>query len=314
MGKYFVKRVLQMIPSLLIISFAVFMIINLIDGNPAITLAGANASEAQLQALTEKFGLDQPLLNRYFIWLGNIFRGDMGNTLLSQQPVALMIGSRLGATVELTLVATVLSLIISVPAGVVSALKPNGPFDRMCTGISAFFFAVPGFWLAIMLMLIFSLTLKLLPPSGRANFLIDPVGHIKTLILPATTIAIGMAAKSVRFIRASLIEVFNEDYITTAKARGVKHRVVIYRHAIRNALIPVITIVGLQMGDLLGGSLIIEQIFGWPGIGSLAIQAINWRDYNLLQGTVLYIVLMFMVINFIVDILHAMVDSRVRLE
>lgn len=303
-----------MIPALLIISFVVFMIINLIPGDPATNLAGANASEAQLQALTVKFGLDKPLLHRYVIWLGNLFKGDLGNAIISDQPVLEMIGARLGATVELTIVATIFSIVISLPLGVLSALKPNGVIDRISSMFSAIFFAVPGFWLGILLILLVSVVLGLLPASGRVTFSADPIGHIRSIILPMLTISLGMAARTIRYTRASLMDVLNQDYITTAKARGVPKQKVAYRHALRNALIPVVTVVGLQMGNLFGGAIVVEQIFAWPGIGRLVIQAISWRDYNLLQGTVLYIVLIFMVVNLLVDILNAMVDPRIRLK
>lgn len=314
MVRYVIKRILQMIPAVLVISFVVFMIINLIPGDPATNLAGANASEAQLQALTVKFGLDKPLLHRYFIWLGNFLKGDLGNAIISDQPVLEMIGSRLGATVELTIVATIFSIVISLPLGVVSAMKPNGVIDRVSTMFSAIFFAVPGFWLGILLILLVSVVLGLLPASGRVAFSSDPIGHIRSIVLPMLTISLGMAARTIRYTRASLMDVLSQDYITTAKARGVPKEKVAYRHALRNALIPVVTIVGLQMGDLFGGAIVVEQIFAWPGIGRLVIQAISWRDYNLLQGTVLYIVLVFMVVNLLVDILNAMVDPRIRLK
>lgn len=314
MVRYVIKRILQMIPAVLVISFVVFMIINLIPGDPATNLAGANASEAQLQALTVKFGLDKPLLHRYFIWLGNFLKGDLGNAIISDQPVLEMIGSRLGATVELTIVATIFSIVISLPLGVVSAMKPNGVIDRVSTMFSAIFFAVPGFWLGILLILLVSVVLGLLPASGRVALSSDPIGHIRSIVLPMLTISLGMAARTIRYTRASLMDVLSQDYITTAKARGVPKEKVAYRHALRNALIPVVTIVGLQMGDLFGGAIVVEQIFAWPGIGRLVIQAISWRDYNLLQGTVLYIVLVFMVVNLLVDILNAMVDPRIRLK
>lgn len=314
MGRFIVKRLLQMIPALLLISFAVFMIINLIPGDPATVMAGANASETQLQALTVKFGLDKPLITRYFIWLGNFVKGDLGNALVSDQPITEMLVSRLGATIELTLVATLLSILISLPLGIYSALHPNGLVDRVSTVFSAIFFAIPGFWLGIMLILLFSLVLPILPASGRPAFLDNPVGHIRTIILPALTISLGMAARIIRFLRASLLDVMNQDYIVTARARGVRNKCITCRHALRNALIPVITIVGLQMGDLFGGALIIEQIFAWPGIGRLTIQAINWRDYGLLQANVLYIVLVFMLVNLVVDVLNALVDPRIRLK
>lgn len=303
-----------MIPALLLISFAVFMIINLIPGDPAEIMAGSKASEAQLEALTVKFGLDKPLLTRYFIWLKNVVKGDLGVSLISSQPIAEMIMPKLGATLELTLVATLLSLIISFPLGIFSALYPNSWFDRWCTIFSAIFFAIPGFWLGILLILAFSLFIPILPASGRPDFFVEPIAHMRALVLPALTISIGLAARTVRFLRASLLDVLSQDYIVTAKARGANKRCITTRHALRNALIPVITVVGLQMGSLFGGALIIEQIFAWPGIGRLTIQAISWRDYGLLQANVLYIVLMFMSVNLVVDILTAMVDPRIRLK
>lgn len=314
MLKYTIKRLLQMIPALLLISFAVFMIINLIPGDPATILAGANASEAQLEALTVKFGLDKPLLTRYFLWLKNLFQGDLGTAVVSGQDVLGIITSRLGATIELTLVATVVSILIALPIGVFSALRPGGAVDRVSTVASAAFFAVPGFWLGILLILLFALVLRVLPASGRVDFAADPIGHIRSMVLPVMTISLGMAARTIRYLRASLMDVLNQDYITTAHARGVPAKKVTYRHALRNALIPVITVVGLQMGDLFGGALIIEQIFAWPGVGSLTIQAIGWRDYNLLQASVLYIVLVFMLVNLLTDLVSAFVDPRIRLE
>ena len=314
MLKYTIKRLLQMFPALFLISFAVFMIINLIPGDPATILAGANASEALLDALTEKFGLNKPLLTRYFLWLKNLITGDLGVAVISGQNVLTIIQSRLGATVELTIIATIVSIIIALPVGVLSAIKPHGMIDRMATGFSAILFAVPGFWLGILFILLFSLVLRVLPASGRVEFALDPVGHIRSLVLPVLTISLGMAARTVRYLRSSLMDVLSQDYIVTARARGVPEKKLTYRHALRNALIPVITVVGLQMGDLFGGALIIEQIFAWPGIGRLTLQAISWRDYNLLQATVLYTVLIFMLINLTVDIVNAFADPRIRLE
>ena len=245
-----------MLLALVIVSFGVFMIINLIPGTPAEVLAGTNASEEQLQALNVKFGLDKPLLVRYFIWLKNVLHADLGNAVISGQPIAEMLASKLGATIELTLVATALSIILSLPLGIACAMKPNGPLDKICTGFSAIFFAIPGFWLGILLMLLFALVLHFLPPSGTVGFLEDPWGHVQSLMLPALTISLGMAAKTIRYLRAALMDALHQDYIITASARGVPPKKVTYRHALRNALIPVVTVIGLQMGDLFGGALI----------------------------------------------------------
>ena len=312
MGKYVIRRLVQLIPTLLIVSFAVFMTIHLIPGDPASIVAGPNATDEQLEALTRQFGLDRPLGTRYIIWLGNVLKGDMGTSFLNKYPVTELIAQRIPATLELALAAALIAVVISFPLGILAALKPGSMIDFVSTLFASLSFAVPGFWLAILLILLFSLQFKLLPPSGRPEFGEQPVEHLKALIMPAVTLGLGIAAKLARYLRSSMLDVLDRDYVRTARAKGLGEQAVVMRHVLRNAMIPVITVFGLQTGDLLSGAIIVESIFAWPGIGRLTIQSIGWRDYSLLQANVLYIVLAFMIINLLTDLTYAFFDPRIH--
>lgn len=312
MGEYIIRRVLQLIPALFMVSVAVFMIIHLIPGDPAQIMAGPNASDKQLETLTHQFGLDQPLWIQYITWLRNALTGNMGHSFINGYPVNQMIAQRVPATLELAAASAIIVLIISFPLGIIAALYPGSFVDFGSTLFSALSFAVPGFWLAILLIMLFSVQLKWLPPSGRPDFGEQPLEHLKSLIMPTLALGIGISAKMARYLRSSMLEVLDQDYIRTARSKGLRERVVIVRHVLRNALIPVITVMGLQVGDLLSGAIIVESVFAWPGIGRLTVQAISWRDYSLLQADVLYIVLAFMVINLLTDLSYAFIDPRIR--
>ena len=314
MGKYALRRILQMLPALLIVSIAVFMIVHLIPGDPAKIIAGPNAKDEQLEALTRQFGLDQPLWVQYLTWLRNALTGNMGYSFINNYPVNKLIALRVPATLELAVTAAIVVVIISFPLGILSALRPGSVIDLASTLFSALSFAVPGFWLAIMLILLFSLQLKLLPPSGRPDLAEQPVEHLKSLIMPSLTLGIGIAARVAKYLRSSMLEVLDRDYTRTARAKGLRERAVIVRHVLRNALIPVVNVLGLQTGDLLSGAIIVESVFAWPGVGRLTVQAIGWRDYSLLQVDVLYIVLAFMVINLLTDLTYGFIDPRIRYE
>jgi peptide/nickel transport system permease protein len=301
-----------MIPTLLIVSFAVFMIVQLIPGDPAQIIAGPNATDKQLEALTRQFGFDKPLLVQYVTWLRNVLQGNMGVSYINKYPVNKMIAQRVPATLELAAAAAVIGLLIAFPLGIFAALRPGSVLDFSSTLFSALLVALPGFWLAILMILLFSLQFKLLPPSGRPNFSEQPVEHLKALLMPALVLGIGMAARTARYLRSSMLDVLDQDYVRTARAKGLRERVVTGRHAMRNALIPVVTILGLQVGDLLSGAIIVETIFAWPGVGRLTIHAISWRDYALLQADVLYIVLAFMLINLLTDLSYAFINPRIR--
>ncbi len=314
MGKYALRRLAQMVPALLLVSIAVFMIIHLIPGDPAKIIAGPNATDEQLEALTRQFGLDRPLWEQYVTWLGNALTGNLGHSFINNYPVNQMIALRVPATLELALAATFIAVIIAFPLGILAALRPGSFVDLLSTLFAALSFAVPGFWLAILLILFFSLRLQWLPPSGRPDFGDQPVEHFKALIMPALTQGIALAAKLARYLRSAMLDVLDRDYVRTARAKGLHERVVIVRHVLRNALIPVITVLGLQTGDLLSGAIIVESVFAWPGVGRLTVQAIGWRDYALLQADVLYIVLAFMFINLLTDLTYGFFDPRIRYQ
>lgn len=314
MGKYVLRRLTQMIPALLMVSIAVFMIIHLIPGDPAKIIAGPNATDEQLAALTHQFGLDEPLPIQYVTWLRNVLTGNMGRSFINNYPVNQMIALRVPATLELAMAAAIIAVFIAFPLGIFAALRPGSVVDFATTLFSALSFAVPGFWLAIMLILLFSLQFQLLPPSGRPTFSEQPLEHLKSLVMPALTLGIGIAAKLTRYLRSSMLDVLDQDYVRTARAKGLRERIVTVRHVLRNALIPVVTILGLQTGDLLSGAIIVESVFAWPGVGRLTVQAIGWRDYSLLQADVLYIVLAFMIINLLTDLVYGFVDPRIRYE
>lgn len=305
---------MQIIPVLFIVSIAVFSIIHFIPGDPAKIIAGPNATPEQLESLSRQLGLDQPVWTQYLIWLRNAVTGNMGNSFINNYPVNKMIALRVPATLELAIAASIVALLISFPLGIIAAVRQGSMVDFASTVFSALSFAVPGFWLAILLILLFSLQFKVLPPSGRPDFMEQPVEHLKSLIMPALTLGIGIAAKLARYLRSAMLEVLDQDYVRTARAKGLHERVVIYSHALRNALIPVITVLGLQTGDLLSGAIIVESIFAWPGVGRTTLQAISWRDYSLLQANVLYIVLAFLLINLLADLAYALVDPRIRYE
>ena len=314
MGKYALRRIIQMIPVLLIVSIVVFMIIHLIPGDPAELIAGSNATPEQIEALRREYGLDQPLWIQYLIWLGNVLTGDLGNSIVNNFPVNTLVMQRIPATVELAIASALIGAIIAFPLGIISALRPGSLVDFFTTVFSALSFAIPAFWLAILLILLFSLELRWLPPSGRPEFSEQPLEHLKSLILPAMTLGIALAAKLTRFLRSSMLDVINQDYTRTARAKGLAERLVVTRHAVRNALIPVVTIFGLQIGDLLSGAIIVESIFAWPGVGRLTIQSVGWRDYAILQASVMFIVLAFLVVNLLTDLTYGLLNPRIRYE
>lgn len=314
MGKYAIKRLVQMIPVLLLVSIAIFLIIHLIPGDPAQIIAGPNATDEQLAALKRQFGLDQPLWRQYLIWLGNVLSGNLGNSFLNNYPVNQLVGQAVPATLELAAAALIIGILIAFPLGIIAALRPGSMFDLLSTTFSALSFAVPTFWLAMLFILIFSLQFKWLPPSGRPNFGEQPLLYLKSLLMPALTLGMVLAANLTRYLRSAMLDALQQDYTRTARGKGLYEQAVVVRHVLRNALIPVITVLGLQAGDLLSGAIIVESVFAWPGVGRLTIQAIGWRDYALLQANVLYIVLAFLLVSWLTDLTYSLVDPRIRYE
>ena len=314
MLRYILRRVLLAVPTLVLASAAIFLILHLIPGDPAAIVAGADATPAQVAAVRKDLGLDQPLVVQYGIWVDHVLRGDFGNSLIGKYPVWDQIKRAYPATLELTIGALVLALLIAVPLGLLAALHPRSWLDRAISALSAFGIGIPNFLLGILLILVFSLNFTHLPVSGRVPVTEDPGAGLKTLLLPAVTLAVGIGAVLTRFVRSALLEVLGEDYVRTARAKGLHGGTVIRRHALRNALIPVITVLGIQIGRLLGGAVIVEAVFAWPGMGRLAVQAILTRDYTIVQAALLLLVMAFIVVNLLVDIAYGLLDPRVRVQ
>lgn len=312
MARFIARRVLLAIPTLLFASILIFLLLRLIPGDPATVLAGSDATPTQVAAVRHDLGLDAPLVVQYATWLNRALHGNFGRSLIGKYPVWDQVKRAYPATLELSIAAMLLALLIAVPTGLIAALHPRSWVDRTLSALNAFAIGIPNFLLGILLILAFALTIPILPVGGRVPVLEDPVAGLKTLVLPAFTLAVGIAAVLSRFIRGAMLEVLNEDYIRTARAKGLRGRAVISRHALRNALIPVVTVLGLQIGRLLGGAVIVEAVFAWPGMGRLAVQAILTRDYTIVQATLLLLVTAFVFINLLVDIAYGLIDPRVR--
>ena len=312
MKQYILLRLMQLIPVLLLTSVAVFMLIRVIPGDPAHIIAGAEATPEQLEAVRNQLGLDQPLPVQYVIWLGRVLRGDLGKSVISDLPVTTIIAQKLPVTVELTIAALLFSLMLSVPLGILSAVWPRSWVASGAFWWNAVAMAVPTFWLGILLMLFFGLKLKVLPTSGHVPFFSDPLKALRFLVLPALTLGAHVSAVLARFLRSALLETLHQDYVRTARAKGLVERQVVLGHVLKNALIPVVTVLGLQFGVFMGGAVITEALFDYPGMGRMMLQAILTRDYTLIQGTILFIVSAFVLINLVTDIVYAFLDPRIR--
>lgn len=309
---YLVKRVLSIIPVLFGISIVTFTLIHLVPGDTVTIILGTNTTAVSAAALRETFGLDRPAPVQYFIWLGGVLHGDFGQSFITGQSIANTIATRLPATMELTFAAMVLSLCIALPAGIIAAIRQYSAADYVGTSVAMVGLSIPSFWLATLLTIVFSVQWHILPPSGFVPFPTDPIGNLKDLILPTVTLGTGLAGVVMRYTRSAMLEVVRQEYIKTAWIKGLPERMVIFKHALRNALVPVVTVIGLQTAYLLGGVVIIEQIFNWPGIGKLLLNAVYQRDYPMVQGVILVIATLFVLINLVVDILYAYLNPRIR--
>jgi len=306
MIRHILQRLLYTLPALWLILTMVFLMIHIVPGDPVLQMLGQDARVEDLEALRHTLGLDQPLGVQYVRYLEGLVRGDWGRSLRFAAPVRPIVLQRFPATLELSLAALAVCLAIAIPAGVFSASHRGSNEDRATSFVTLLGLSVPNFALGPILILIFSIEIGWLPVSGR--------GGISHLILPAATLGAALAAILTRMVRGSMIEELSSDYVRTARAKGIPETTVLFRHAFPNALIPVITIVGLQFGSLLAGTIVTETIFSWPGIGRLAVQAIAARDYPLLQGCILIIAVSYVAVNLLTDLVYAVVDPRVRLQ
>lgn len=302
MYQYLVRRLFQVIPVIVGVSIIVFILLRL-TGDPAVLMLPEDALEEEIQALREALGLNDPLYVQYWVFLTNALRGDFGRSFRYRAPALTVALERMPATLELAGAALVFAVVISVPLGIVSAIRQNTAADLFASTAAVLGRAMPNFWVGIMLILIFGVILRWLPVSGREG--------LRYLILPAVTLGTGLAATITRLVRSSMLEVIRQDYITTARSKGLSERRVIYRHALRNALIPVVTIIGIQIAVLMGGSVITEAVFAWPGAGRLAIQALYMRDMALVQAVVIIKALIVIFANLMVDIVYTVIDPRI---
>jgi len=309
---YLVKRLLSLIPVLFGISLVSFILIHLVPGDTVSVILGTNTTAVSAAALRAAFGLDRPAPVQYITWLGGLLHGDFGQSFITGQPILGTIMSRLPATAELTIAALLLSLCIALPAGIIAAIRQYSVADYAGTTVSLLGLSLPSFWLATILTILFSVVWHVLPPSGFVAITTDPVGNLRDLILPTVTLGTGLAAVVMRYTRSAMLEVVRQEYIKTARIKGLPERMIIAKHALKNALMPIVTIIGLQTAYLLGGVVIIEQIFDWPGIGKLMLNAVYQRDYPLVQGVILVIAVLFVLINLVVDILYAYLNPRIR--
>lgn len=313
MLRYIIQRIIFMIPVALVVSFMAFMVVHLIPGDPARVLLGEEATPQTVAALQKELGLDKPLLVQFVLWLWQAVHGNLGISIQLHQPVTYALMQRLPVTIELGLASLLFSLVLAIPLGVYSATHRNSWVEWLVNISSLLGTAIPSFVLALFLIFLFAVVWRPFPPGGYVPLVDDPVSNLRDLVLPMIALGAGAVAVNLRQIRASMAEVLAQDYVRTARAKGLSRWRVIYIHALRNALVPLITIVGLQIGAILGGAFVIETIFLWPGIGALAIQSIFSKDYPVIQGTVLLVAFSYMLTNLLVDISYPFLDPRIRL-
>ncbi len=310
--RYIGRRLLQLIPVLLIVSFLSFLLLNLLPGDPTIRILGFSASESATKQLRHDLELDKPIQVRYAHWLGDSVQGDLGKSYLNKQPVFEAIKQRLPVTLELLVLSELLAIVLAVPAAIYASQKPDGWFDRLSTTASFGLLSVPNFMLALLLVFIFAVKLHWLPAEGFTHFTDDPVQNLRQMVLPTVTLAMAEIAAYLRLLRADMIATLQEDFILMARAEGLPRWRILLRHAFRPSTFSLITVAGLNIGRLIGGTFIVEVIFSLPGIGLLGINAINSRDYLMVQGVVLVVSVGYVLVNFAVDILYTFIDPRVR--
>lgn len=331
---YIIKRLLQIIPVVLGVTLIAFALIHLAPGDPVRTMLGQHATQQEIDEIRAKYGLDQPLYYQYFIWLGDVVQGDLGRSILTHEQVTTEIGSRFPNTIELAIAAMIFAILIGVVAGIISATKQYSVADYSVMGLALFGISMPVFWLGIMLMMIFGVFLGWLPIGGRIDLLIPfqritgfmvidsiitlngaaLISVLRHLLLPAIALGTIPMAIIARTTRSSMLEVLRQDFIRTERAKGLSERKVIYKHAIRNAMVPVVTVIGLNFGLLLSGAILTETVFSWPGVGRLVVDAVYARDYPLVIGCILIFALVFVIVNLITDILYTYIDPRIHYE
>jgi len=312
MIRYLEQRLLALGLVLALMSVIVFSFVHLIPGDPVVAILGTEVDQATRQALRHAMGLDRPLPQQYLRWAAGAVRGELGESVRTHQPVAAILGQKLPVTLELTAAAMVVGLCIALPAGVLAALRRNSAIDLGAMGVALGGVSVPSFWLGVMLILLFSLHWRLFPAIGYVPVRRDPADAIRHMVLPALTLGLGLAGALTRMVRSDVLEELGREYVRTARAKGLRFLRVVGRHILRNALLPTLTVLGIQVSVLLGGAVITEQIFAWPGVGQLIVQAVQSRDYPVLQGAILVVAALAAAVQLMVDLAYAVMNPRIR--
>jgi peptide/nickel transport system permease protein len=312
MGSYVFSRLLQFVPTLFVVSVVVFLMVRAIPGDASYALLGPTAKPEQIAALRAEMGLDEPIWRQYLVWIEGVLRGDLGRSWINDFPVADLIRQKLPATIALAIGSMSIAVIIAIPMGILPALRPGSWIERGAALYNGLMLAIPTFWLGVLLVLVVSLRLGWLPPSGYVPFRENPLQSIKLLILPSFTLGAYLSAIFARFLHNAITETLSQDFVRTATAKGLAERSVVGRHVLRNALIPVVTMLGIQFGGLLGGAVIVEAIFDWPGLGRLLVTSISSRDYAVVQGTILLAASAFLFVNLLTDLAYGLLDPRIR--
>ncbi len=316
MGRYLIRRIFLMAPTILIVTFLVFLLLFLSPGDPVLMLVPIDETgqmtDEELDRLRHELGLDRPIYVQYADWLFHVFQGDLGRSIHMRRPVVDLLAARFPVTLELALLSVLVASTVAIPIGIYTAVKPGSVGDFVGNIVALMGVSAPNFWVALILIVVFAVHLRWLPAGGFARITDDPVRHIERMILPVITLSTALMAVTMRLTRSSMLEVLNEDYVRTARSKGLGQRRIVFVHALKNALIPVVTTIGLQIGRILGGTIVIEVIFSFPGMGKLMLDAIFARDFPIVQGSVLLITFAYMGINLVVDLTYAIIDPRIR--
>ena len=314
MKTYVIRRLLQLIPVLFGISVLIFAVMKMIPGDVISGILGVDATPELREQLREIYGLDRPYVVQYLDWIGGVLRGDFGESIRTAEPILPQILTRFQVTAELTILAAIISWFIAIPLGILAAVKRNSLADRFVRVFALLGVSVPNFALSILLILFLSLAFGYFSPLGYVSFFEDPLRNLQIMILPASILGVSIAGSVMRMTRSSVLEVLRQDFVKTVRAKGASERVAIFKHVLRNALIPIITLVGMQIGTLLGGAVIVEQIFSLPGLGQMTLTGINQRDYPVVQGCVLFIAFVYVLVNLITDLLYTWIDPRISYD
>lgn len=314
MKTYVIRRVLQLIPVLFGISVLIFAVMKMIPGDVISGILGVDATPELRAQLEEIYGLNRPYVVQYLDWIGGVLHGDFGESIRTAEPILPQILTRFQVTAELTILAAIISWFIAIPLGILAAVKRNSLADRFVRVFALLGVSVPNFALSILLILFLSLAFGYFSPLGYVSFFEDPLRNLQIMILPASILGVSIAGSVMRMTRSSVLEVLRQDFVKTVRAKGASERVAIFKHVLRNALIPILTLVGMQIGTLLGGAVIVEQIFSLPGLGQMTLTGINQRDYPVVQGCVLFIAFVYVLVNLITDLLYTWIDPRISYD